>query len=67
MEERQFKTPIYQRKAYKSYFDKHKDDEDFKDKRRQAQKAYYARNKEKILKKLQEKRDAEKEKLNSLG
>ncbi len=45
-----YKTPIYQRKAYQAYAERNKDNEEWKQKRRDAaKKAYY---KKKELKKL---------------
>lgn len=52
-----YKTPIYMRRSYKTYYDKNKDTDDFKEKRRLAQKKYYEKNKEKVLQKLREKRE----------
>lgn len=45
------------RRSYKTYYDKNKDTDDFKEKRRLAQKKYYEKNKEKVLQKLREKRE----------
>lgn len=56
METPQLKTPSYQRKCYKRYYDNKKSDEDFKKARREAQKKYYHANKEKVLQKLALKR-----------
>tara|TARA_S200002703_G_scaffold65493_2_gene56569 strand:- start:3418 stop:3636 length:219 start_codon:yes stop_codon:yes gene_type:complete len=44
-----FKTSEYQRKAYKAYLERKKDDEEFKANRRQKQREYYKRNREAIL------------------
>lgn len=48
-----FKTPNYQRKAYKSYLERKKQDpekyEEFKQKLKENQKKYYQKNREKIL------------------
>jgi len=46
-----YKTPIYQRKAYQAYAERNKDNEEWKQKRRDAaKKAYY---KKKELKRLE--------------
>lgn len=58
-----YKTPSYTRKAYKAYYDRNKDNGDFVDKRRLAQKEYYIRNKEQILEKKRLKREAKKAEL----
>tara|TARA_R110001606_G_scaffold353315_1_gene503807 strand:- start:452 stop:637 length:186 start_codon:yes stop_codon:yes gene_type:complete len=42
------KTPVYQRKAYKAYLERNKDNEEFIQKRRDKQKEYYERNKARI-------------------
>ncbi len=42
------KTPDYQRKAYQAYLERNKDNEDFLARRREKQKEYYERNKERI-------------------
>ena len=52
----EFKTPVYQRKAYKNYLERKKSDEEFIAKRKLAQKAYYQKNKEKILQKIRDKK-----------
>ena len=49
MEETKFKTPIYQRNAYKAYLQRNKDNEEFKEKRRKKQRQYYKENRETIL------------------
>jgi hypothetical protein len=54
--EQNFKTPVYQRRAYKNYINKKKNDEEFIAKRKLAQKAYYQKNKEKILQKIKDKK-----------
>ena len=48
--EAEYKTPIYQRKAYQAYADRNKDNEEWKKKRREASKKSYYKKKE--LKKL---------------
>ena len=58
---RQYETKDYQRRAYKNYYDRKKSDEDFKVKRRLAQKKYYEANKAKVLQKMKQKRDTQKE------
>jgi len=50
--EREYKTPIYLRKAYDRYYQKNKESEEFKQKRRDASKKYYE--KKKLLKKQQQ-------------
>ena len=55
-----FKTPSYQRKAYKAYIDRNKDNEEFKERLRKQQREYYHRNKDKILARLKKKNDAKK-------
>ena len=52
MEQRQFKTPSYQRKAYLAYLERNKDNEEFKEKRREKQREYYKKNREKILERM---------------
>ena len=47
--EKEYKTPIYMRKAYDRYYQKNKESEEFKKKRRDASKRYYE--KQKLLKK----------------
>jgi hypothetical protein len=59
-ENKEFKTPIYQRKAYKAYIDRNKDNEEFKEKLRKQQREYYHRNRDKILAKKKIKNDAKK-------
>ena len=54
--ENTFKTPSYQRKAYKDYVKRNEDNEEFREKRKKAQKEYYEKNKSRILQKLKEKR-----------
>jgi len=56
MEKTNFKTSSYQRKAYRAYLDRNKDNEEFKENRRQKQREYYQRNKEKILEKIKNKK-----------
>ena len=58
--EKEFKTPSYQRKAYKAYIDRNKDNEEFKERLRKQQREYYHRNKDKILARLKKKNDAKK-------
>jgi len=41
LETTEYKTPIYMRKSYKTYYDKNRDSEEFKEKRRIAQRKYY--------------------------
>tara|TARA_R100000388_G_scaffold40374_1_gene31074 strand:+ start:546 stop:773 length:228 start_codon:yes stop_codon:yes gene_type:complete len=53
---KEYKTPSYMRRSYKTYYDKNKDTDDFKEKRRLAQRKYYEKNKEKVLEKLRAKR-----------
>tara|TARA_Y100000114_G_scaffold138331_1_gene141226 strand:+ start:3183 stop:3389 length:207 start_codon:yes stop_codon:yes gene_type:complete len=60
MEEPQFKTSSYQRKAYKDYIARKKDDPIFKEKLRENQKKYYQKNKEKILARKKAQREANK-------
>ena len=54
--EKVFKTPSYQRKAYLNYYNKNKDDETFKNIRKQKQREYYLKNREKILEKKRKKK-----------
>tara|TARA_R110002074_G_scaffold133395_4_gene277071 strand:- start:65 stop:304 length:240 start_codon:yes stop_codon:yes gene_type:complete len=54
--EKVFKTPSYQRKAYQNYYNKNKDDETFKNIRKQKQREYYLKNREKILEKKRKKK-----------
>ena len=42
------KTTVYQRKAYRAYLERNKDNEEFIQKRRDKQKEYYERNKARI-------------------
>jgi len=60
MEETQFKTSSYQRKAYKAYIARKKDDPEFREKMRQNQKKYYEKNREKILARKKAEREANK-------
>ena len=62
-EEKQYKTPEYQRKAYKAYFDRNKDKPEFQAKLRETSKKNYERNKEKIKAKAREYYHANKEKI----
>jgi hypothetical protein len=39
--EKEFKTPSYQRKAYRAYLERNKDNQEFIQKRRKAQREYY--------------------------
>tara|TARA_Y100000361_G_C11149200_1_gene339995 strand:+ start:555 stop:764 length:210 start_codon:yes stop_codon:yes gene_type:complete len=56
-----YKTPEYQRRAYKKWANKKMaEGDDFKEKRRQAQSDYYYKNREKILEKMKAKREAKK-------
>ena len=48
-ETKQYKTPSYMRKCYNDYYQKNKNNDQFKEKRREAQKKYYLANKEKVL------------------
>jgi hypothetical protein len=41
-----YKTPIYQRNAYERYYQKNKDNEEFKQKRRETAKKSYEKKKE---------------------
>lgn len=59
--EKEFKTPSYMRKCYKTYYNKNKDDETFKNNRRESQRRYYEKNKEKVLEKMRQKRQLMKE------
>ena len=63
MESKQYKTPDYQRKAYKAYFDRNKDKPEFQAKLRETSKKYYEKNKEKIKAKAREYYHANKEKI----
>lgn len=58
---RKYETKDYQRRAYKNYYDRKKNEEDFKEKRRLAQKKYYEANKQKVLQKMKAKRLNKKE------
>lgn len=58
MDNTEFKTSSYQRKAYKDYIARKKDDPVFKEKMRDHQKKYYQKNKEKILAKKKAQREA---------
>ena len=62
-EEKQYKTPEYQRKAYKAYFDRNKDNPEFQAKLRETSKKNYEKNKEKIKAKAREYYHANKEKI----
>lgn len=62
IEEKQYKTAEYQRKAYQKYYNKIKDTDEFKQKSREAQKSYYQKNREKILERKRLKREAMKQK-----
>lgn len=50
-----YKTSSYQRKAYRDYVARKKDDPEFIEKRKQKQKEYYQRNRQKILEKKKQK------------
>ena len=63
MESKQYKTPDYQRKAYKAYFDRNKDKPEFQAKLRETSKKNYEKNKEKIKAKAREYYHANKEKI----
>jgi hypothetical protein len=56
MEKTNFKTPTYQRKAYRAYLDRNKDNEEFKEKRREQQRQYYRDNRDKILERIKNKK-----------
>ena len=56
-----YKTPSYTRKAYKDYYHRNKENEEFISKRKKAQAEYYQRNKEKILEKKRMHRQKKKE------
>lgn len=62
MESTNFKTPSYQRKAYKNYLERKKEDQekyiDFKEKMKINQRKYYLKNREKILAKKAAEREA---------
>lgn len=62
-EQREYKTPIYTRKAYERYYEKNKQNEEFKAKRRLAAKKYY--HKKKQLKILQQQLENETESSNA--
>ena len=62
-ESREYKTPIYTRKAYERYYEKNKNNEGFLAKRRLAAKKYYQKKKE--LKKLQQQLENETESSNA--
>ena len=51
-----FKTPIYQRNAYKNYLARKNGDEDFIKHRKEQQREYYRKNREKILLRMKEKK-----------
>lgn len=59
-----YKTSEYQRKAYQSYVNRLKEDEEkykeFKQKLKESQKKYYLKNREKILAKYASEREAQK-------
>tara|TARA_Y100000361_G_C11142780_1_gene336133 strand:- start:770 stop:1000 length:231 start_codon:yes stop_codon:yes gene_type:complete len=57
-----YKTPLYQRKAYDAYIERNKDNEAFLEKRREQQRNYYKKNREKVLSRMKEKRIRDKEK-----
>tara|TARA_B100000424_G_C22721846_1_gene392018 strand:- start:235 stop:456 length:222 start_codon:yes stop_codon:yes gene_type:complete len=50
-----FKTSAYQRKAYRDYIARKRDDPEFIEKRKQKQREYYQRNRQKILDKKKQK------------
>ena len=52
----EFKTSTAQRKAYKTYISKQKDNKEFMEKRKQQQKRYYEENKIKIIARVIERR-----------
>ena len=52
-----YKTTTYQRKAYEAYLERNKNNEEFISKRKEAQRKYYQKNREKILKKIKEKKE----------
>ena len=56
MEKTNFKTSSYQRKAYRAYLERNKDNEEFIENRRKKQREYYKRNREKILEKIKSKK-----------
>lgn len=58
---RKYETKDYQRRAYKNYYERKKNEEDFKEKRRIAQKKYYEANKAKVLGKMKQRRLNKKE------
>lgn len=62
-EEKKYKTPEYQRKAYKAYFDRNKDKPEFQAKLRDTAKKNYEKNKEKIKAKARDYYHANKEKI----
>ena len=43
--DQEFKTPIYQLKAYRAYYQRVKDNEDFKQRRRESAKKHYYKKK----------------------
>lgn len=55
--EKKFLTPSYQRKAYKDYYKRKREEPEFREKLRQQQREYYQRNKDMILARKQAKRD----------
>jgi hypothetical protein len=62
-EQREYKTPIYTRKAYERYYEKNKQNEEFKAKRRLAAKKYYQKKKQ--LKLLEQQLENETESSNA--
>jgi hypothetical protein len=54
--EKEFKTPIYQRTAYKKYIERKNQDPNWVKETKEKRKEYYQKNKERILKNLREKR-----------
>tara|TARA_R110000824_G_scaffold220305_4_gene407436 strand:- start:438 stop:650 length:213 start_codon:yes stop_codon:yes gene_type:complete len=58
--EKQFQTSSYQRRAYNAYLARNKDNQEFQEKRREAQRKYYHTHKVKVLAKLHIKRAEEK-------
>ena len=52
-----YKTPSYQRRAYKNYILRMKDNEDFMLRRKQQQRKYYENNREKIIQKVKERKE----------
>ena len=60
MEQREYKTPSYQRKVYLAYLERNKNNEDFLNRRREKQREYYRKNKEKILARIASKNASQK-------